>query len=146
MADYTTIAAVRGVMPEGVKIGDVDAAKVIEIIGKVTNRVNVALALGNVDLPVSDSDLLGDLDLLCRFEVAALYMSSMRGGMSEDPKAVPGWKAWLKNFEDAIILMRDGKYTASVGTSGGPESHTMNAEEDETDESLDPKFTRARKF
>jgi len=146
MADYTTIASVRAVMPEGVKIDDVDATKVTEMISKVTNRVNVALSIGNVDLPVVDPDLLGDLDLLCRFTVAAMYMSSIRGGMAYDPKQLPEWKNWIKAFEAALVLMRAGTYTGTVSTEGGPESYTMDAEENADDETIQPKFTTARKF
>ena len=145
MADYTDIAAVRSVLPEGVKIDDVDALKVTELCGLVTNRVNVALAIGNVDLPLSDPELEGDLDLLCRKEVAYQWMSSVRGGTAEDPKAVPIWKTCHKDFEDALKLMREGKYTATVGVEGGPESYTMDAEESgEPDQQ--PQITRGRKF
>lgn len=150
MADYTTIAAVRSCLPDGVKIDDVEAEILTELIGKVTNRVNVALSIGNVDLPVTDPDLLGDLDLLTRREV--VYQRNAAHGVEVENAnpMVNGkftlWVGWHSEFEAALALMRDGEYTGLVGSDGGPESYTMNAEEDETDPSIDPHFSRAQKF
>jgi len=139
MADYCTIADVRALLVPGHgiddQIGKPVNATVTTWITRVTNQVNVALSGAGTTLPVTDTDLLGDLALLVSREVAYQIMV-VRGGIS-DPKTKPLWASWHDEFRAFLEDLESGE-TAS---SASPSSYTMNAP-DSPDSSVNPVFTR----
>lgn len=147
MADYTSIVSVRSYLPAGNRVDELTKPSLTEVlawIAQSTGMANAALAQGNAVVPVVDPDTLIALDPLCGHWVVYQYFSAR--GVTIDKNNPPTWADWDKQFQDALALMRKGDWTAAVTDDGGPESYTMNAEDDDTDDSLDPVFTRDRKF
>lgn len=116
-------------------------------IEDVSSQVNVALAMGEVALPIdpSETDLLRDLKRLTSREVA--FQARALAGTIREKDKVPVWETWHAEFLAAIELMKKGEFTATGLTDdSAPESYTMDAEENLSDTSIQPAITTARKF
>lgn len=74
----------------------------------VGSQLNVALAMGEVALPIDPSlvDLIADLSRLNRRE-AAYQVRAMAQHVNDKDKD-PLWVGWHKEFLDALALMREG--------------------------------------
>lgn len=146
MADYTTIALMRGLLPKGVKIDDSttdppSAATVTgQIIPGITGETNVALARAGVGIPIDPSQtaLLAFLQQLNTRE--GVYQVLVQRGVAEDPKFKPLWQSWHDEYRK--LIEETEELLASFLSLDLPWSYTMDADTEDPTDSRNPIFIK----
>lgn len=145
---YCTIAHVKDHLSGWLELSESTKptlAAAIAEIDLVSAQVSVALAMGETTLPVTDADLLLDLQRLVSRETA--YQCRAMAGVVLEASKDPLWVTWHEEFLAAIEQMKLGTFTATGLTDyGSPSSFTMDAEENPDITDIQPAITRGKKF
>lgn len=151
MANYGTVDEVRVLLPPGQRINDQTGYPTgptsLTVLTRTSNEVNVAFASVGVSLPITDTDLLGDISQKVTREVV-YQIVSMRGGIV-DKDTVTRIDLWHKEFLAFLAEIKAGNYGSTATASGGSAwSYTQPSQAGvvSEDPSIDPKIDMGARY
>jgi len=141
---YFDIDDVRGCLPGGTSIDDQTGypTKAIveeEILG-CEGRINVAFKQGGASLPITDPDVLADIKIYGKREVA--YQVAVIRQAIADEKTVPEFRKWHDEFEAWRKEVALGKYAGLASSEDVPWSHTRDADTSDPSDDRNPVFVK----
>lgn len=145
---YATIAGVRELLSKDVRV-DVSTnpgtATLTTWIGQIANTVDAAIVKGGDTVASLTADEIGAITLACNKEGAYLVLVSR--GASSDKEHEPFWAKWHEEFVEMIgdLSGTTAAAAGSVASTIPPSSYTMDSPSD-TDTSINPKFTRGKRY
>lgn len=136
MSTYCTLAQIQALLPKEIRVDETTEPtddQVTSWITQVSARVDLALLDGGHTSPATDATQLSAFSLLAAQEIAWMVMYRNNAATADHE--------WHKAFEAALVKLAAGDMAVSGNVVHAPSSRTMDAVDEATADSIEPKFS-----
>jgi hypothetical protein len=147
MADHTTVALVREILPKGLKVDNAtadpptEATVRLSLIPQISARLELAAVEGGASLPIDPAQNLGKwLKYLATHEVA--YQVIVQRANSQGTKYDPETDKWHEEYLAALEKLEEDAAVMAAQDSSLPWSYTADADASDPTDPKNPTFTK----
>lgn len=142
---YTTVDAVKRVMPGGTELSEVSDPSLADAAIFITGasaEIDIALGTGGLSVPVLDETFRAYLDIKSAREVAWQIMAARNVLIASD-KDAPEWTKWHDEFKAMLGAFEKGSIPGDLTSEESPDSYTRDADETDPTDDRNPVVTKS---